>query len=232
MAVTFLTEVCLAAYALWHYKLNTVSRLVTTMLASLALFQLAEYFVCTGYGLQAEQWSRLGFVVIAALPPLGLHLMHALAGKTDRRLVYFSYATMAGFIGFFLTYHAAFAGHQCTGNYVIFQLADKVGGAYSIYYYTWLGLGISLGMRWANELKTRGREAVRQLRTVQALIAGYLVFLVPTALANTVRPETRAGIPSIMCGFAVILALILTLYILPRAPVPRKDSLPAKKPAL
>jgi hypothetical protein len=49
-----------------------------------------------------------------------------------------------------------------------------------------------------------------------AMVVGYLVFLVPTALANTVAPETRRGIPSIMCGFAVLFALILAVYITPR----------------
>jgi hypothetical protein len=36
-------------------------------------------------------------------------------------------------------------------------------------------------------------------------------------VANTVKPETRQGIPSVMCGFAVLFALILAGYILPRA---------------
>jgi len=48
------------------------------------------------------------------------------------------------------------------------------------------------------------------------LVLGYLVFLIPTALANSVKPETRRGIPSIMCGFAVLYAIILALYILPK----------------
>jgi hypothetical protein len=41
--------------------------------------------------------------------------------------------------------------------------------------------------------------------------------LIPTGIANSVKPETRAGIPSIMCGFAVIFAILLVVYIAPRA---------------
>ena len=63
----------------------------------------------------------------------------------------------------------------------------------------------------------KGRLAIARLQTVRGLIIGYLIFLVPTALANSIKPSTRRGIPSIMCGFAVLFALIMTLYILPRA---------------
>jgi hypothetical protein len=215
MLATLAIEFVLAAYTIWRYKMNTIVRLVTIALVSLATFQLAEYFVCTGYGLHAQQWSRVGFVAITALPPLGLHIMHELAGKPRRRLVATAYASMAGFMAFFLTYHTAFIGHQCTGNYVIFQIGDSMAGIYGLYYYGWLFAGVSLGLHWTSQLTKKG--SIKKLQAVKGLIIGYLVFLVPTALANTVRPETRRGIPSVMCGFAVIFALILALYILPKA---------------
>ncbi len=217
MLATLVTEFSLTVYTVWRYKLNVLGRLIVAMLVGLATFQLAEYFVCTGYGPPAQQWSRLGFVAITTLPPLGLHTMHVLANKPGRRAVMGAYATMAGFMAFFLSYHTAFTGHQCTGNYVIFQMGAHAGGLYGLYYYGWLATGIFLGVQWANELKAKGKSARKKLETVRALIVGYLVFLVPTALANTIRPETRRGIPSVMCGFAVLLALILAFYILPRA---------------
>ena len=60
----------------------------------------------------------------------------------------------------------------------------------------------------------------------KSLMFGYLVFLIPTATVNYIKPETRAGIPSIMCGFAVFFALILAFKILPLA---AKKKLPAQK---
>jgi hypothetical protein len=42
------------------------------------------------------------------------------------------------------------------------------------------------------------------------------MFILPTTAANIVDPSTIAGIPSIMCGFAVILAIILTGFVIPR----------------
>lgn len=216
MVATFTIESLLAIYSLWRYKFTTLTKLVAGLLFALATFQLAEYFVCTGYGLHAEQWSRLGFVAITTMPPLGIHIMHELAGKPRRRLVTTAYGTMVSFSAFFMFYHAAFIGHQCTGNYVIFQIGDRMAGFYGLYYYGWLFTGIVLGIKWANELKAKGLKSIKKLEAIRGLIIGYLVFLVPTGVANSVRPETRRGIPSVMCGFAVLLALILALYILPR----------------
>lgn len=215
MLATLAIEASLAIYTVWRYKLNDLTRLITVFLVALATFQLAEYFVCTTGG-NAVQWSRIGFVAITALPPLGLHLMHMLADKPNRKLVAAAYTTMVGFSAFFLASQTAFAGHQCTGNYVIFQFSQNVTGVYSLYYFGWLFVGIGLGMRWANQLKAKGKSAIHRLEAVRGLVVGYLIFMVPTAIANTVKPETRRGIPSVMCGFAVLLALILVLYILPR----------------
>jgi hypothetical protein len=210
-------ETALAIYTVWRYKMTVVTRLVTTLLLALAIFQVSEFFVCTGVGAMAAPWSRVGFVAITALPPLGLHLMHVLAAKHRRRLVACAYAVMGLFMASFLFSPGIFTGHVCTGNYVIFQFTANITGTYSVYYFGWLLTGIGLGFRWANQLKAKGKSALKQLHTVQGLILGYLVFLVPAALAMAVKPSVRRGIPSVLCGFAVLLALVLALYIMPRA---------------
>jgi hypothetical protein len=136
---------------------------------------------------------------------------------------------MAGFMIFFLTYRAAFIGHQCTGNYVIFQMGPYASTVYTLYYYGLLGSGIALGVKWANEFKAKGEAYRKKLDCVRGLIIGYLVFLIPTALAYSVKPEYRHAIPSIMCGFAVIFALILVFYILPRAAEPKTINVELKR---
>lgn len=231
MIATMIIEVGLALYTLWRYKMSLITRLAVIMLLCLATFQLAEYYVCTGIGSMAAPWSRVGFVAITALPPLGLHMMHVLAGKPNRRLVYGGYATMAAYMGFFLLSPGTFTGHQCTGNYVIFQFTPNVTGTYSVYYFGWLLAGIGLGFRWADELKAKGKKAATQLQTVQGLILGYLVFLVPSALSMAVKPDARRGIPSVLCGFAVLLALTLVVYILPRAAEVKEDDRPRFLPS-
>ena len=216
MLATVAIEIALALYALAKYKLSLITKLIITTLVMLATFQVSEYFVCTGAAGNTSAWSRLGFAAITVLPPLGLHILHLAAKKPGRRLVFLAYASMAAFIGFFILYSGAFTGHQCTGNYVIFQVAEKAGGLFGLYYYGWLATSLTLGALWADQLMHKGKKARQILLSVRALMIGWLIFLVPTALAYSVAPEARQAIPSVMCGFAVLYALILTLVVLPR----------------
>jgi hypothetical protein len=221
MLGTFIIEVSLAIYTVWRYKMSVLTRLIAVTLVTLATFQFAEYFVCTGSIGHVILWSRLGFATITVLPPLGLHLAHVITGKKGRRLVRSAYFTMACFIAFFLLFPSVFNSYQCTGNYVVFHLRAHAGGVYWIYYFGWIITSIALGLRWANELKKLGKKGYNQLKAIQALIIGWLVFIVPTAIANVVNPETRQGIPSIMCGFAILFALILSFYIMPQIGKPK-----------
>ncbi len=222
MVATFIIETVLAIYAVYRFQLNEVGKLIVATLLMLGLFQLAEYFVCGGAGFSANQWSRIGYVAISTLPPLGLHMMYAINGSPKNRLIMLAYGSMAAFIAYFLLSPTAFSGHQCTGNYVIFQLGQVPSYLYGLYYYGWLLIALAVGYRFI--MKSNGSPVTKN--STKALMVGYGVFLVPTAIAYAINPETRAGIPSIMCGFAVLFAIILAGYILPNS-VPKKSrSLP------
>ncbi len=220
MIATMVIEVALALYVVVRYHMKQALRLIVLALGALGIFQLSEYYVCGGLGADAGAWSRLGFMAITTLPPLGLHLLYVLSGKQSRKLVGVAYASMAAFMGYFLASSTAFVGHECTGNYVIFQIGVNPALLYGMYYYGWLLTALVIGYRWLS--KNKVDKKVQQ--QVGGLLAGYLVFLIPTGIANSVRPETRNGIPSIMCGFAVLFAFILALYIAPRAGKLREKS--------
>ncbi len=211
MVATVIVEAIVILWLLYKYKLNTVGRLIVAALVALGVFQISEYFVCTGTVGSAENWSRLGFVAIATLPVLGLHIIHTINKSPAKNIIRAGYASMSVFILYFIFSPSAFSGYMCTGNYVIFQIGTIPAIFFGMYYYGWLMTALFLGYKWLGHID---RESNARKATI-GLMLGYLVFLVPTAIANTVRPETRAGIPSIMCGFAVIFALILGLYIMP-----------------
>ena len=59
----------------------------------------------------------------------------------------------------------------------------------------------------------KAKEKIRQALILQ--IIGFLSFLLPTGIVNTINPKTIEGLPSIMCGFAVIYAFILVFGIVP-----------------
>lgn len=217
MLATFLIEICFAAYVVWRYKMTTVTRLIVAILVFLGVFQAAEYMICGGLGIEGGTWSRLGYSSITMLPPLGLHLMHKLAGRKTSPLVWMAYASAAGFIYYFAFVAQAITGATCYANYVVFDTAQGSSLLYGLYYYGWMFTAIVLGAHWAKSLAPKLKPAL------YALIFGYLAFIVPTTTVNIIDPATIAGIPSIMCGFAVILAFVLVAKVSPEALQPKSE---------
>lgn len=88
-------------------------------------------------------------------------------------------------------------------------MAPGSGWFYAAYYYGLLLAGVWICARWMKQVTKKRANALRWLAI------GYLTFLLPTITVNIVAPETIQGIPSIMCGFAVLLAFILVFLVMP-----------------
>lgn len=210
MLATFMVEIACVLWVVFRYKLTPLTRLAVAILVCLAVFQLAEYNVCEGaWGINTLDWARLGYVAITLLPPLGLHLAVKLAGQKRPVLLSAAYGTAAVFAFVFLFVGHGMQSQQCLGNYVIFQVAPWASVPYGLYYYGWLLGSVYYALRRAAEAARGTRRALRWLAL------GYAAFIVPTTAVNLIDPATIAGIPSIMCGFAVVLALAITFSALP-----------------
>lgn len=209
MLFTFIFELGAALYVVWRYKMSTTVRLVTIMLVALATFQLAEYMICGGLGLQAAEWSRLGYISITLLPAIGVHLLVTLAGKKAPLLISFAYTTMIMFALYFALTPGAINIHECRPNYAVFNMNNVSMTLYALYYYGWLLASVILAGIWSRKSKNPS--------AIYALGIGYLLFMIPTITVNLIQPETTAGIPSIMCGFAVLLAVMLVAFVLPKS---------------
>lgn len=209
MLFTLLAEFVMAFYTLWRYKMTTVSRLAFVILTCLGIFQLAEYMICGGLGWTNVEWARLGYASITLLPALGIHMVVALSGKKRPLLVATAYASCAIFVVFYLFAQGAITGQTCYPNYAVFNTHYMGVWPFTFYYYGWMMVGAWLALHWSKELPPTRRKAL------SALAIGYIVFILPTALFNIVDPSTTKGIPSIMCGFAVLLAFVLVLKVLP-----------------
>ena len=59
-------------------------------------------------------------------------------------------------------------------------------------------------------------ENLRKILALKWLIGGYIAFILPTTIVNIINPSTIEGIPSIMCGFAVLMAIVLIGFVAPR----------------
>ncbi len=211
MLATFAIELVLALYVLIRYKLNKTTRLVAALMVCLAIFQIAEYMVCEGaLGISSLEWARLGYVAITLLPPLGLHLGMRIAGVNHKKLVMSSYGMALIFSLIFIAAGQGVSSHVCYGNYVIFEIANWALYPFAAYYSGWVVIGTVLAWRAARATRVHLRR-----RALYGLILGYMAFILPTTVANIVDPRTIAAIPSIMCGFAILLALILVTWVMP-----------------
>jgi hypothetical protein len=219
MIATFAIEIIGAIYTLWKAKPSRVKTISVALCMALAIFQFAEFFVCTSSAATILA-SKLGYVAITALPPLGLWLMATLIGKKYRVLVAASATAGIALAVGFLVNSSVFTSHQCTGNYVIFGIGEPFTTIYGGYYFGLLLVGNIVGIKhWLLAKKDN-------LRAYKWMLLGYWVFMVPVAILTILRPTTTRGVPSIMCGFAVLLAVILVTKVVPIA---EKESRPATK---
>lgn len=235
MVLTFLFEVCAAILAIFKYKINdTKGWLIIAILLALAGFQLAEFMVCGGLGLTGVAWARFGYVSITLLPALGLHLAHRIAGKKIDWLVLAAYISCAAFVAYYAFGVDTVTAGVCRANYSVFNIGIPAW-VFAIYYYGWLLAALYLASRWISDIETISAQKSWLARLVERifprkdglhdpkavsglkwLMVGYLSFILPTTIVNIIDPRTIEGIPSIMCGFAVILAVILLGFVAPR----------------
>lgn len=220
MLATLLIEVIGALYIVWRYKMTTTTRLIVAILLSLAVFQGAEFMICGGAGMSGGTWSKLGYSAITLLPPLGLHLSYVIAGKKNPWLISLAYASAVAFVAYFAFYSGSISGQTCYANYVVFDTNHNPVPhfAYMAYYYGWLLIGTWTAFRLSLTMRNKHLKTA-----LAALGVGYAAFIIPTTAVNVIDPSTTAAIPSIMCGFAVILALILVGKVAPEA-IQAKDS--------
>lgn len=213
MILTFTIEIAAALWVLWRYKRTTASKLIVATLFLLATFQFAEYMICEGaFIFSGLEWARIGFAVISFLPAIGMHLAMHLTGRVSKVGLMGGYAIAVAFAVVYMTVGRGVTASVCGGNYVIMSFMEHMNYPYIIYYYGWSIVAMIYSFYWAKRSKNTKRAGA-----LRWLAIGYASFLLPTAAVNAIDPTTLPAIPSIMCGFAVFLALILLFCVAPQA---------------
>ncbi len=98
----------------------------------------------------------------------------------------------------------------CGGNYVILDINSGAYTLYGYYYFGFLLLGIWESLKG---IKSNNKQKIKE--ALKWFIIGYLSFILPLTIVYIFIPSTRVAVASIMCGFAVIFAFILTFKIAP-----------------
>jgi len=209
MIATFIIEVALAVFVFVRYRVTRFGQVAGAILILLASFQFAEYQVCVDPGRSSLLWSRFGFIAITLLPLAGLYLVSLVSLKPHFLKV--GYATTAGFVLYFTLVPKAITSAICGGNYVIFNTSTDLYRLYGFYYWGLLLLGIWESLEKIARLKRRTASK----NVLQWLIVAYLSFMAPMGMVYVFIPESRNAVASVMCGFALMLALILALKVVP-----------------
>lgn len=207
MIITFIIEIILAIYAFIKSRKASSDVGIVVALVFLALFQLSEYQICGG--LSPLFWARVGLFCITFLPVIGLYLINKLNNKSVLLKIGFFIAIAFAF--FFVLVPHTVTDAVCGGNYIIFDIKSSINSLYGYYYFGFLLIGIYEAIKGIKDDENK----VKIKKALKWFIIGYLSFILPLTFVYIVIPITRAGVASIMCGFAVIFAIILTFKIAP-----------------
>lgn len=207
MIATMLIEAILAIYLFLMRKKDNVVWIGAVILSFLAIFQFAEFQICAGS--YSEIWAIVGFVVITFLPVLSLDLVSRLTYHTPLVQIGYDVALIISII--ILFFLQSFGGTFCGGNYVIFHASSLFFQSYAIYYFGFLFAAIYLALNGIEHEKLSKSHK----RALEWLIFGYLSFILPMGFILFYYQTGWLSVPSIMCGFAVIYAIVLALCVIP-----------------
>lgn len=215
MLATLIIEFCLAIYAFVRYKMTRSARIIVILLIVLGSFQLSEYMICGGLGLNNIQWAKFGYAMTALLPALAIHLIVTVAEKRKPIIVGLAYFTALIFLAYFMFFDGAISGQQCYANYAVFYAHGIMSKLFGLFYLVWLTAACILALRFI-------KQVPKKSKTLKSILFGGAIFLIPTYVFNLIDPATVKAIPSVMCGFAVLFAIVLGLKTLPSIGIKRK----------
>jgi hypothetical protein len=200
-------EVAVAIWALSGPGRKDIVRISSAVLLLLAGYQMTEVLICTSdpsYGFL----PRLAFIDVTWLPPFGLLLAARLFSPRSRFVTGTAYAMLAA-AGGIMVWIAADPGFVtssvCSTVFARYSHTLPRFLVYSSFY--WLGL---LGMVGFSAYGAKDAQDANARRLFSHLRTGSVGFIVPSLVVTWFVPTTQGALPSIMCHFALLLAIFLT----------------------
>lgn len=203
--LTATLEIGLAIWAFRSLGRKNILRTTGLLLLVLAGYQLAEVFICA---VPSRRFlAALAFADIVWLPPLGLWLL-VLVTETKRQLnIRLAQSTfvMAGALSIWVLVDDSFiVGTVCQAVLATYEHGNPFHHIYGIFYEVALGAMVVSAMLGAVQLEDRLARA--HCADIQL---GVLAFMVPALFTQVVWKGLDPSLPSIMCHYAIILALLL-----------------------
>ncbi len=215
-------EISVAVWALRGPGERSIIRTTGAILLLLAIYQIIEVSICSNVS-AAGFLPQLAFIAVTWLPPLGLVLIANLYRPRSRMLYRNAYSMLAVALGIvvWIALDRGFVSVSvCTAVFARYTSAAPRFMLYSGFY--WLGL---LGMILFSGYGVKTCDDCHRRRLLFQVFAGTLIFVVPSLLASYFVPPARGALPSVMCHFALLLAIFLTrLIYLERKPAEEEET--------
>ena len=188
---------------------NKINYLAIGVILLLTGYQFMEWIMC-GLGIDTPFVAFLAFTDISFLPPLGLYFVLSFYGYKSKYFKLFFLPAIA-----FLVYYATIINHfnvnTCTVFYAVYKYPQ--GDLYGFFYY----VPILITMIFlARGIKKSPDKKIIHLSKV--LLTAYILISLPVIAAFILVLTGNFGliqaIVSVMCKFAIILAVALTYFTL------------------
>ena len=204
---TAIIEWTLAIVLPFKYPKTRTRFFTSVFMIFLGLYQFTEFMFCKTN--QADLWMRLGFMAYTLLPAIGLHTtLHYFKIKINLFWIYIipiAYIIGAGLATNFVVEskcHDIFVTARNIFSSVNSPLEAAKFGFYTAYYFSFILIACLIGIR------AYLKETNRQKQRIY-LIFPMAVFLMsfPTFTLIIMLPALNIQFPSILCHFALLLAL-------------------------
>lgn len=198
-------EIALVVVALRSRGRRSVLRPVAGLLLVLAVYQLLEVAVCSRP--DDLLLARLAFCDVVWLPPLGQWLILQCSPSPPRWLhrVVIGFFVGAGLLCVWVLADSSFlVGTVCSTVFATYEHGTPFHHVYGVFYEVGMGgtiVGAAIAM-----VHTADQDGRRHLADLQL---GILGFMIPALFTQLVWKELDPSLPSIMCHYALVLAVLL-----------------------
>ncbi len=203
---TFTIEFLLALYFLLSRPQDRLHRVVALLSFLLGLYQLNEFLICvTG----SVVFTKLAMITTAILPALAVSFALIMGRK---RLPHYWHALIYAPAVFFMTMFSLpwYYGEpaSCQSVFIQYPGTGLLGDFYALYYVAYIvGTGVLFYFS-SQSAKSKPEKVLLNLGML-----GTLVFTVPTFVFLIFLPRFFPQFPSVLCEFALLLAIELIVLL-------------------
>lgn len=205
---TAIIEFALSGYMLFKYRLASTRYFFAAVLIVLGAYQFSEFMLCKTSS--PEAWATAGFAIYTFLPALGLHGTMTCLGRKSKPFIF--YALPAFFVILAILYQDFILLSQCQVIFVTVRNALFQTGTlsqtllfslYTLYYAGFIMWSCILCL-----IAFRREPNFNRKKILLMFPIGVIVMTLPTYILMVIFPTLNHRFPSVLCHFALLLALV------------------------